>query len=112
MGPGTSSTAKLRPAHLQMEPNLAAIEATAQLEPGWWGEGRAERRVGVPWDLEACTLRAVSSWLELLHMRCFHFTRKTRTQSRKQINSYLHLLARKLSTGEETQRSQVENLAP
>lgn len=42
MGPGTSSTAKPRPAHLQMEPSLAAIEATAQLEPDWSGEGREE----------------------------------------------------------------------
>lgn len=56
MGPGTRSTAKPRPAHLQMEPSSAAIEATAQLEPEW-GEER-----GVPWDLEeACTLRAVSA---------------------------------------------------
>ena len=59
------------------------------------GAGREGRREwGVPWDLEeACTLRAVSSWSELLHMRCFHFTRKTRAQSRKRINSYLHPLS-------------------
>lgn len=43
MGPGTSSTAKPRPAHLQMEPSSAATEATAQLEPDWGsGEGRKE----------------------------------------------------------------------
>ena len=86
MGPGTRSTAKPRPAHLQMEPSSAVIEATAQLEPELGGGG-----TGVPWDLEeACTLTAVSSWLQLLHTRCFHFTRKTRTQSRKRSNAYLH----------------------
>lgn len=56
------------------------------------GVGREGRREwGVPWDLgEACTLRAVSSWSELLHMRCFHFTEENTVPGRKRINSYLH----------------------